>query len=152
VGGGRLKLPLLVRYETEGEYRVHYESVYCRKPIMTFDGIEVRFRKNCFDHCFFESSNRDSNKDKFSWRRSERIDWIKAALKDPNAELFVGWDNRRKRHDHSRRVAVVVENYIVIISMKDNTKAQFITAFIADSDLSIKRIKQSPKWSDGKNK
>ena len=81
--------------------------------MQTFDGIEVRFRKQHFDHCFFESVV--TKDDTFSQRRAERIDWIKAALEDPNAELWVGWDNKRKRPANDRRVVIVVQNYVVII-------------------------------------
>ena len=61
---------LLVQYGTEAEYRRHFEQVYCKEPIKTFDGITVRFHKSMFDHCFFESSRRDTNKDTFSCLRS----------------------------------------------------------------------------------
>ena len=58
-----MNYPSLVRYATQAEYRVHFERVYCRGPIQTFDHIAVRFRKKDFDHCFFESSKRDRVKD-----------------------------------------------------------------------------------------
>ena len=113
--------PPLVKYPTEQEYRVHFERVYCQGTIRTFDDIEVRFRKAMFDHCFFESLRwRD---DTFSPRRAERIDWIKAALEDPNAELRLGWDNEKKRPANDRRVAIVVGNYVVIIRIYKPGKA-----------------------------
>jgi hypothetical protein len=31
--------------------------------------------------------------------RAERMDWIKATLQDPNAELYVGCDREKKRYD-----------------------------------------------------
>jgi hypothetical protein len=141
-----LDYPLLVHYQTPEEYRSHYERVYCRGPIMTFDGIKVRFRKNRFDHCFFESTQRNQVKDQFSKLRAERINWIKTALQDPGAELYVGWDRKRKRYDSSHRVAVVVSDYVVIIRMTGRRKAQFVTAYIADSESTISRIRRSPRW------
>ena len=72
--------PSLVYYQTIAEYRSHYKRVYCQKPIRTFDGIAVRFRNDIFDHCFFESTQRNQVKDVFSNTRAKRIDWIKAAL------------------------------------------------------------------------
>lgn len=142
--------PPMVYYETEDEYRHYYERVYCQCPIITFDGIKVYFRKNQFDHCMFESSNRDNVKDIFSHRRAERIDWIKATLTDPHADLFQGWDNQKKRIDMTCRVAVVYEEFVVIIRLKRNEdnsieKAYFITAFQADN--SIGKIRSKPRWS-----
>lgn len=138
--------PPLVSYADQNEYRVHFERVYCQGPIRCFDGIAVRFRKADFDHCFFESSRRNQIKDQFSPQRAERIDWIKAALEDPEAELYAGWDNKRKRHDHSRRVTVVVVNYVVVIRLTGTTTARFVTAYVADSETTIDKIKGGPRW------
>ena len=138
--------PPMVQYRTVNEYRAHYERVYCRGPITTFDNIQVRFRKNCFDHCFFESTQRDQTKDQFSTVRAKRIDWIKAALQDRNAELYVGWDKKRKRYDNSHRVTVVARDYVVVIRLTGRGKARFVTAYVADSASTINRIRSSPKW------
>ena len=144
--------PPLVDYATEAEYRAHYERVYCSGPIMTFDGIAVRFRKNRFGHCFFESSQRDRTKDLFSTTRSARIDWIKAALQDPLSERFVGWDKVKKRYNRRRRVTIVMSNYVVVIQLTDNKKADFITAYLADTQgrggrfTSVEQIRRGPKW------
>ena len=138
--------PPLVQYQTADEYRDHYERVYCRKPIITFDGIAVRFRKNRFDHCFYESTRRNQIKDKFSIQRAERIDWIKMALQDPDAELYVGWDATRKRYDRKHRVTLVVDNYVVVIRLSSIKSAQFVTAFVADSPSTLQKIKRNPKW------
>jgi hypothetical protein len=113
---------------------------------MTFDGIEVRFRRRDFDHCFFESTNRDGIKDSFSQPRSERIDWIRAALEDDQADLYQGWDNVRRRVDPSRRVCVVETNYVVVIALTDATNADFRTAFVADSGRTLQMIRNSPRW------
>lgn len=138
--------PSLVYYETIDEYRAHFERIYCHEPIATFDGIVVRFRKIRFEHCFFESTLRDKAKDRFSTQRAVRIDWIKAALQDPNAELHVGWDGKKKRYDGSHRVALVVDDYIVVIRLSGNQTAQFVTAYVADSLSTLAKIKGSPKW------
>ncbi|MFH1968769.1 MAG: hypothetical protein ABIJ53_00455 [Verrucomicrobiota bacterium] len=138
-------LPLVCN-GTEAEYRAHYERVYCRGAVSTFDGIAVRFRKNRFAHCFYESTLRNQVKDAFSAQRAERIDWIKAALQDPNADLHVGWDGKKKRYDRSHRVALVVGDYVVVIRMSGNQTAQFVTAYVADSPSTLAKIKGSPKW------
>jgi hypothetical protein len=138
--------PPLVCYTTADEYRSHYERVYCEGPIPTFDGIAVRFRKDRFDHCFYESTHRNQLKDAFSAQRAERIDWIKAALQDSNAELRIGWDAKKKRYDRSHRVALVVGDYVVVIRLSGNQTAQFVTAYVADSPATLAKIKGSPKW------
>lgn len=141
-----MSYPPLVKYETVEAYRDHYESVYCSGTINTFDGIEVRFRKDRFEHCFFESTKRNQVKDQFSTLRAERIDWIKTALQDKNSELYVGWDRKRKKHDKNHRVTVVLGNYVVIIRLTGKGKTYFVTAYVADSESTIARIRKSPKW------
>ncbi len=141
-----MAIPQLVQYETKKEYRQHYEREYCRKPLETFDGILVRFRKSQFDHCFYESTRRDRVKDEFSERRAKRIDWIKAALQDENADLYVGWDRSKKRYTRYRRVAVIVDNYVVIIRLLKEGRAEFVTAYVADSPSTIKKIRQGLRW------
>lgn len=101
--------------------------------MMTFDGIAVRFRKHRFDHCFFESSHRDKVKDRFSTLRAERMDWIKAALADPASERYWGWDGKKKCYDHTRRVTVVMGNYVVVIMLTGAKTADFVTAYVADT-------------------
>lgn len=147
-----MSYPPLVLYGTQEEYREHYERVYCRVPLRTFDGILVRFRKMKFEHCFFESSRRDGTKDHFSIKRAERIDWIKNALQDPSSERYVGWDRIRKCYDKQRRVAIVMGNYIVVIRLKGSGNADFITAFLADTQVgtgsysTVDQIRKGPKW------
>ena len=147
MGDGSLTHPPFVNYSEINQYKKHYERVYCHGPIITFDGISVRFRKIQFAHCFFESSKRNGIKDVFSEKRSKRIDWIKSTLQDPHAHLYIGWDNRRKRLDSKRRVAIVMGNYVVIIQLTSPQKAFFITAYVADSSGSLYKIKRSPRWA-----
>lgn len=144
--------PLLV-LATATEYRAHFENVYCRCPVLTFDGIAVRFRKQSFNHCFFESTRRDGVKDLFSTKRAERIDWIKAALQDPTAERYCGWNKTKRRYDRSRRVTIVMGNYVVVIAITGPRIADFITAYVADPPTSsgrpstIDQIRSGPKWA-----
>jgi hypothetical protein len=133
-------------YATEREYKNHYERVYCRGPIHTFDGIDVWFRKDQFEHCFYESSKRDDVKDYFSRKRAERIDWIQAALQDPLSDLYLGWDKKQKRFVKKRRVALVQVDYVVVIEFKNELKADFITAFVADTPHTLQQIQSSPRW------
>jgi hypothetical protein len=145
--------PPLLDLADEAQYRAHFEAIYCRGPVIAFDGIEVRFRKRDFNHCCFESSRRDGVKDAFSRPRAERLNWIRAALKDPNSECFQGWDKKRKRYDGRRRVAVVMGNYVVVIALKGRERADFLTAYLADTPAApgrpstVDRIRRGPKWT-----
>jgi len=141
-----LAYPPLVHYGTAAEYLTHFENVYCRGAISTFDGISVRFRKSRFAHCFYESSKRNGIKDQFSRLRAERIEWIKAALEDPTADLHVGWDSKKKKYTRDSRVAVVVGDYIVVIRLSGGRTAQLVTAYVADSPSTLAKIKGSPRW------
>ncbi len=140
--------PPKVYYPSELQYREHFYRTYCCGPIYTHDGIPVHFRKRDFTHCMYESTRRDGTKDLFSNERSERIDWIKATLESPTASLYQGWDKDRKSYDNSRRVAVVYEEFVVVIVVRKdangNYTADFHTAFLADN--SIGKIRASPKW------
>jgi hypothetical protein len=141
-----MAMPPLKTFDTELECGLHYKQVYCAGPIPTFDGIMVRFDRRDFLHLFFESSKRDGNKDSFSTRRAERIDWIKAALQDPEAELFQRYDNKRKVCRPDRRVCVVSGDYVVIIVLTAAKKAKIVTAFVIDDPEVLKSLKASPKW------
>jgi hypothetical protein len=135
----------LLKLSSPSDYECYYKIHYCNAQIYTFDNIRVFFPIGSFKHAFYESSDRKKkNKDVFSYDRAERMDWIVIALGDPNADLFVGWDNLHKRLDYKRRVAVVVNNYVVIIQMMNNNRAFFITAFIADT-YTINRIRKNPQ-------
>jgi len=141
-----VSMPPLKTFGDAVECGKHYKQLYCAGPIPTFDGIMVRFDRVDFLHLFFESSKRDGNKDTFSTRRAERIDWIKAALQDPKAELFQGYDNKTKVCRPDRRVCVVSGNYVVIIVLTDVKKAKIVTAFVIDDPEVLKSLKASPKW------
>lgn len=137
--------PPLLPDKTPDEYRAFFETIYCRGPVLTFDWIEVRFRKKDFNHCFFESVN--TKDDTFSPKRAERLLWIKAALQDPDSERYIGWDRTKKTYDKSRRVALVKDNYVVVIILTSQLQADFVTAFIADSERTLKMIKKGPLWT-----
>ncbi|ATS22881.1 hypothetical protein PK69_17850 [Xanthomonas phaseoli pv. phaseoli] len=144
-----MPLPPLVKYETSAQYRQHYERVYCRGKIQTPDEIRVYFDAKKFDHAFYESAGWDGRKDTFSEVRAQRIDWIQATLTHPDATLFQGWNKTAGQVDATRRVAVVYEDFVVVIalSLKQDLalKANFITCYQADS--SIGKIQSSPTWS-----
>jgi hypothetical protein len=46
-------------------------------------------------------------------------------------------------------VAVVVGNYVVVIRLTGNGTAAFVTAYLADSNSTITKIRQAQKWIPG---
>jgi hypothetical protein len=139
--------PPLVDFDTEDEYREYFHAAYCRAPIVTFDGIPVRFRKSDFDHCCFRRSDRRGEKDTFCPVRARRTDWIGVVLRDPNADLYFGWDRKRKCVDYDCRVAVAFGRYVLAVRLdKTRTKAFFITAYLADNKQSVDKVRSCPKW------
>jgi hypothetical protein len=140
----------LVLYETVVEYKTHYKRHYCQGNIRTHDGMRVFFPITKFEHAFYESSTKDGKKDSFSRTRAERINWIRHALEDPDAEIYQGWNKYTKCYECSRRTSLVYENFVVVIeinsrSSQDKITATFITAYVADSNT-IEKIKNSPRW------
>jgi hypothetical protein len=138
----------LVSYSKQDEYLHHFKNKYCHGPIITFDGFKVVFTHKDFDHAFFESSNaKEKDKSIFSRTRAERIDWIEKALTDCNAELKCGWVKETNTYTNKTRIAVVDNNYLVIIRITGTGKARFVTAFVGDDTLgTLLRIKTSPDW------
>lgn len=142
-------MPPLLILADEAAYRAHYERMLCRGGILTHDGIPVFFRRQDFAHAFFESSGRRGEKDVFSLVRAERMNWIAAALADPGAQRFQGWHGREKRYDPTRRVTVVMGDFVIVIGIRQNRdrslKANFMTCYQADN--SIGKVRQSPIWT-----
>lgn len=142
-------MPPLLKLADQAAYRAHYERTLCRGGIVTHDGIPVFFRKEEFDHAFFESSGRRGENDVFSPDRAMRMDWIAAALVDRQAPRFQGWNKKRNCCDPTRRVTVVIDDFVVVIALrltKEKTlKATFVTCYCADN--SIGKIKASPPWT-----
>ena len=139
-------MPEYVYFKNEEDCKKYFKKKYCRKPIITFDGIPVKFYISKFADAFFESSNRkERNKDIFSLERAKRIDWIEYVLKNPKAELHYGWDRDKKQINKDRRVAIIIpENYVVIIRLNDNGTATYITSYLADN--SAEKIRETPFW------
>lgn len=139
--------PALVHLSSEAEYKKYYVYKYCKSALMTFDGISVKFYEDQFEHAFYESSNKKKrNKDIFSIDRATRIDWIEYVLKNPKAELHLGWDRDKKIYNKDRRVAIISpEDYVVIIRLNNNNTAKFITAYYADNSAS--EIRKMPLWT-----
>lgn len=133
---------------TEVEYRQFFNEEYCSKVILTHDGIEVKFRPEHFDHAFFKNASRHArDKSIFSRERAERITWIKQALLDKSLTLYAGWDSRKKRYDHTRRVCLVTPNgYVVVLRITSKSTAVFNTAYLIDDPDVESKIKGSPIW------
>lgn len=134
---------------SEPELRKLWKDEYCdvTKPIYTFDNVLVKFFEDMFDHAFYESENRkERDKSILSLNRLEKMLWIKDTLTDPTAVLKQGWDRDRKVYDNVRRVALVKENYVVIIRFTGLLRAKFVTAYELQIDDNIHNIMESPNW------
>ncbi len=135
---------------SEDDFRKIWHDVYCVNRLHTFDGIEVSFYDNQFDHAFYESTlrnqrgKRKKSKDLLSPRRCARILWIKDVIEDPEASLYKGYDAKTHSYVNDRRVALVKNDYVVVIQLYRDNEAKFITAYVADN--SAEKIRQSPKW------
>ncbi len=112
------------------EFREIWRDEYCAAPIETFDGVRVFCFEDMFDHVFFESADRiPGDKSILSLNRLEKILWIKAALKDPDAILKTGWDKSTKSYFDNRRISIVKGNYVVVIRFIGFLKAKLVTAY-----------------------
>jgi len=140
-----MPLPPLIDYPNESDYREHYKRIYCRGRIVTRDGIRIHFSPQRFEHAFYEGAR----KDRFSVVRARRIDWIKATLEHPDAALYQGWNKRDRCYEPDRRVSVVYEDFVVVVSLSfdrhESLRGQFVTCYQADN--SIGKIRRSPLWS-----
>lgn len=138
----------LIILDTEAEYRDYYKIEYCDKQITTHDGMVVTFRPEDFDHAFFKNaSRRRKDKSIFATERAQRMSWIKKVLQDKNLTLYAGWDSKRKRYDHTRRVCLVTDDgYVVVLRIVNATKAVFNTAYLIDDPEVERKIKSSPVW------
>ena len=133
---------------SETELRQLWSDTYCNSPITTFDGIKVKFYSNMFEHAFFESYNRiEKDKSILSLNRCEKMLWIKDTLEDSTSILKQGWINKTKTYDNNRRVALVKENYVVIILIYAVKKARFISAYEINDDENLKLFLQGPDWT-----
>ncbi|QPA31640.1 hypothetical protein [Thermaerobacillus caldiproteolyticus] len=139
----------LLILDSEADYKQYYIEEYCNKDIYTHDGIKVKFPPNQFEHSFFESANRrQKDKSIFSRERAERLSWIKKVLNDPSLQLYAGWDSKKRRYDHTRRVCLVTpDRYVVILRMINPRLASFVTAYVIDNDDNLAKIKASPIWN-----
>jgi len=143
-----MALPPLLNLPDEAAYRTHYVENYVRGNVVTKDGVRVFFNQNKFTHAFFESTNRDGNKDQFSNDRAQRMDWIAATLTSAQAIWYQGWDKRRQQYDGSRCATVAFDRFVVVLRFRARRDgvvlADFVTCYHADN--SIGKIRQSPNW------
>lgn len=125
-------------------YKDHFVKVYCQSPLPSRHGLQVRFSANKFEHAFYESTNRDGKKDQFSTIRAQRMDRIKTALIDPEADWFQGWESKKKQYTARKAVCVVQEDFVTVLKLTNSGKANFVTCYQADN--SISKIRSSPLW------
>ncbi|HPG84216.1 MAG TPA: hypothetical protein PKY55_13120 [bacterium] len=134
----KINPPPLVYYHSIEEYRQHYIAKYAKNAILTFDYIAVHFSIDQFEHAFYRASiPKVTHKDLFDQDRAERINWIEYTLCSGLAEVYL------KREDERRRLHILLDNYVVVINLarKNPRNAFFITAYVADSEAHIEKLK-----------
>ena len=72
---------------------------------------------------------------------------LKMRLKTPDSIRKVGWDSNKRKYDVTRRVALVKDNYLVVILIYAEKKARFITAYEIDNAENLDKILRSPDWT-----
>jgi hypothetical protein len=138
----------LLSYEDISEYEGLYCSHYCEREIKTHDGFTVKFRKEDFAHAFYSNaSRRERDKSIFSYSRAHRLLWIEKVLKDEKLVMYAGWDSKRKRYDHSRRVTLITQDGYVVVLRSNKKGFVFVTAYLIDEPENQKRIEESPIWN-----
>jgi len=139
-------LPPLLMLSAERDYRSHFEAQYCNALVSTFDGITVRFFPGMFDHAFYrDSSPTAQDKAVFDLQRAQRMDWIRAVLADPDAELY----RRVMPNSKVRRIALEPTTpYVVVIQMDSGSlsRARFITAYVVGSASALGNMRANPIW------
>lgn len=141
-----MPLPPLLLLPDETAYHEHFQAQYCSAPVVTFDGIAVRFFSGGFHHAFYRDSSATAHdKAVFDLERARRMDWIKAVLADPTVELY-----RRKMPDSQiRRIALEpTTHYAVVIQIdrRNPARARFITAYVVDSGSALVNMRSNPRW------
>lgn len=123
-----------------------FKANYCLRPLVTpFGTVRFSFKRD-FNHAFFELGP-DGPKSRFSILRAERVLWIKHALQDPKARHVQGYDKARGCCHRGRRTILVPEHrYVVVVQPAKGDHHIFITAFVATTDHSWKKLLHSPDW------
>lgn len=140
----------LLYLRNPGDYRRHFREAYCQEPVVTFDGVQVSFYEKHFGHAFFEGVSygypyRVVPKTSFSFERAERIDWMRQALLDDDAELYWGLDRLGGGYTLKRRVCIAGGEYVVVIEYHRPDEAEFVTAF-PGSARTLRKLRHSPRW------
>lgn len=132
--------------KNQAEYRQFYIDYYCNNEITTHYGVNVSFKPDQFEHAFFSSSSRTTpDKSIFNTDRAKRITWIKKVLQDCEIPVYQGWDSKKKRHDVTRRVALVTpDGYVVVLRLIKPNHARFVTAYLIDDSSVLRKIQAGP--------
>ncbi|MCY4006119.1 MAG: hypothetical protein OXE84_04725 [Rhodobacteraceae bacterium] len=144
-----MAVPPLLSLADETQYRQYFLNNFVHDNVTTHHGIRVHFKTNDFDHAFYESSQRDRVKDRFSQDRSQRMKWINFTLSDSNADWFQGWIKLRRCYDVTRSVAVAYGDFVVVTEFRANRDGEWVAksviCYVADNRIT--KIRQSPPWS-----
>lgn len=142
--------PALLMLPDEAAYQAEYECQLCLGVVTTHDGIRVYFERHAFGHAFYVTPMGGGTKGALCPDRSQRLTWIAPTLQTANADLYQGYDSKKKVYVPNRRVAVMWDNFVVVTQLtqrKDGAlKGKFVTCYKADN--SIGKIRTSPAWDE----
>lgn len=146
-----MAIPDFLLLPSEEDYRQFFIENYCKlSPLLTWDGLPVMFYPRMFDHAFFKRTEKRwrAQKDQVDYERCKRMLWIKDVLNDPTIVPRQGYDKATNRNDRTRRVALVSnEHYVVVIRYTDNSKWEFVTAYIIDNERTYNKLLNAPLWT-----
>lgn len=144
-----MSLPGLLLLPNEVAFKQYFTDNYCTpSPINTWDGFQVMFYPDMFEHAFYKRATKEwkAPKSILDQDRCQRMPWIRDVLLDSNIIPKQGYDKATGKYDNSRRVALVSrENYVVIIR-DDGTKWRFVTAYLIDNADTFSKLMAAPLW------
>lgn len=128
-------MPPLLFLPWEEACKAQLRNSLVRSRITTFRCVAVKFRIESLIHAFFESIQRDQNKDVFSRKRAEHMGRIIPNLKKPNAEWYQGYLKKYSKYVPTRSVSIAYDNFVVILKYKGPTvgsSAEFVVCFVVN--------------------
>ena len=130
----------------EDAYRQRFLEEYCAlSPLLMHDHMRVAFYPECFDHAFFQDTERGGRPitPVLSRERAERLLWIARCLSDsalPNYRRAMG------EREVRRLILVPEESYVVVLRAVKGMTSKFLTAYVVGSATTVAKIRGNPPW------
>lgn len=143
----------MIELKTIEEYRNYYHANLCATQIQCHLGFPILFRRDNFEHAFYESTRGTAVKTNiFSFERAARMDEIAPALRGniENVAWKAGWDRKKKAYSSPNRVCLTSADLAIVLNIsRDASKriklGKFVTAYPA-GDHTLSKLKAAPVW------